>query len=335
MKYNPALDGVRAFAVVTVVLQHAEIPAIAGGFVGVDLFFVLSGYLITSILAEEAASTGQIAIGSFLWNRAVRLMPPLALLLVTLNILGPLFWPGEPIALITLLVAMYLTDYVSAFYGDFSMMLHTWSLAVEEQFYLLWPLAVLLLARFPKNGKVRALAIAYAAATLWRVANAWYFPEWSMSAYRLDTRASGLILGAIVATAKILLKGRAADLLGAASLAILLILILTLTPQPLPVAFVQPIVELAAAGLIVSLAAAENSAIHRLFSIRPLVYCGVLSYSVYLWHYPISRALLQYTADWRAILPLMLAASLMIAAMSYELLERPLKIWRHRKYARP
>ena len=107
------------------------------------------------------------------------------------------------------------------------------------------------------------------------------------------------------------------------------------TPQPLPVAFVQPIVELAAAGLIVSLAAAENSAIHRLFSIRPLVYCGVLSYSVYLWHYPISRALLQYTADWRAILPLMLAASLMIAVMSYELLERPLKTWRHRKYARP
>src|SRR5690349_20309645 len=140
MSRNSALDGARALAVLLVLLHHTRVPGFAGGFIGVDVFFVLSGYLITSILLREADSAGDIRIGRFLLRRALRLYPPLLLMLSAVLILGPSIWPTEQLGMPVLISALYLSDYATAFYGPLSVIGHTWSLAVEEHFYLLWPI---------------------------------------------------------------------------------------------------------------------------------------------------------------------------------------------------
>lgn len=326
-----ALDGVRALAVLLVIVHHAEIPGITGGFIGVDIFFVLSGYLITRLLWREAKTSGEIAIGRFLLRRAIRLMPAFFLLLAATLLIGPFFWPDENLGLVVAIASVYLADYASALYGDLSVLGHTWSLSVEEHFYLLWPIAVLGLARL-KN-PARALLVAFAAATLWRILNAWYFPDFGMTAFRFDTRASGLILGAWLAVSGLTLSAPAAERFGWLSLLSLAAFAATATELALPAALLQPAIDIAAAGLIASLTV-DGTRFARAFAWRPAVLLGLISYSVYLWHYPISVAAEIYTGDWRIVLAIALSLSIAIAALSYVLVEKPLQDWRqtHRRH---
>ena len=143
MTYIPALDGVRALAVIAVVAFHCGIPAARGGMVGVDLFFVLSGYLITTILRRELLKTGKISLAGFYWSRMLRLWPPLILFLVFYYWLGAFLFPGIEVLPQIGIAALYLTDYSMAIWRSPAELGHTWSLSVEEHFYLVWPLFLL------------------------------------------------------------------------------------------------------------------------------------------------------------------------------------------------
>jgi peptidoglycan/LPS O-acetylase OafA/YrhL len=149
MRYNPALDGLRAVAILLVILDHAG--SMPGGLIGVDVFFVLSGYLITSILLRELRETGDISLSNFYWRRAMRLFPALAILAI-FELVRSLFNPhGTQIREAVLAASLYLQNFDNVFqFTHAGLMGHTWSLATEEQFYLLWPLALpLIFSRKP------------------------------------------------------------------------------------------------------------------------------------------------------------------------------------------
>lgn len=333
---NPALDGARAVAVLLVILCHVIRPTVfPGGAVGVDIFFVLSGYLITGILLSEAKATGDIRIGRFLLRRALRLMPPLVLLLSVVAIVGPFLWPDAPVALAVIVSALYLTDYVSALYGVLPILGHTWSLSVEEHFYLVWPVAVLGLVRLSPRGQIAALALAFVVATLWRLANAWWSDSYEFTALRFDTRVSGLILGALLAVSRLRFDQARADIIGVASIVALVGLIAIYSQSALYLAFLQPLIDMAALGLIASLTCA-GSLPSRLLAWRPAAYVGLISYSVYLWHYPIAVTIRHaFSEDWRVILAGTLALSLPLAALSWVFIEAPVRAFRRRLVAAP
>lgn len=333
MARNPALDGIRAIAAMLVLLHHTRVPGFGGGFIGVDIFFVLSGYLITGILLREAETTGGIAIGRFLLRRALRLFPPFALLLLAVLLIGPHVWPIEGLDLAVLIAGLYLTDYVAPIYGGLSILGHTWSLAVEEHFYLLWPFAVLALGGAARERRLRILLAAFAAATLWRLLNAWAFPDsfW-FTGVRFDTRLSGLVLGAGLAVARPNLTRAVADRLGLASLLVLAGTTAIAAKDAIGAALLQPVIDIAAACLIAALTV-ETGRLSRLLSFGPIAYLGLISYAIYLWHYPISQAVQTFTSDWRIDLAITLPLTLALAALSYAFVEKPIQTWRRKRAA--
>lgn len=158
MRHRPEIDGLRAIAVLPVILFHARLPGFSGGFVGVDIFFVISGFLITSLILEEMAR-GDFSLRRFYERRARRILPALYLVLaVSMPFALALMWPDELREFGRYLVAVIFfvsnirlwlsTDYFSPD-AALNPLLHTWSLGVEEQFYMLFPLGLLLLARLP------------------------------------------------------------------------------------------------------------------------------------------------------------------------------------------
>ena len=201
LRYNPALDGLRGVAILLVILSHAHVPLFDGAFFGVDLFFVLSGYLITALLLIEHQSSGRLDYWRFYRRRFFRLMPALALFLAAYCLMAPLLWPGlDDVFSDALVSILYLADYGIAFFDRPGTLLHMWSLSVEEHFYLLWPpLLMLLLRRTPRGELWRPIALLWLLATLWRVlwvAQGQLFYE---VFFRFDTRASGLLAGALLA----------------------------------------------------------------------------------------------------------------------------------------
>ena len=259
-------------------------------------------------------------------------MPPLLMVLAAVMAIGPIFLPDAPVEAVVAISGLYMADYFSAIYGDLPVLLHTWSLSVEEHFYMIWPVAVLGLVSLPPMTRVKAIALAFAVATLWRLGNAYYFPAFSMTAFRFDTRLSGLLLGALVAISAPVVSTRAADLLGWIAVASLAVLSSVANREAVPMAYMQPFIDIAAAALIVSLIAPGTS-VGRVFSWRPVAYIGLISYSIYLWHYPIALAVKTCTGDWRIILAVTLALSVALAAASYAFVEKPLQAWRHRRFA--
>lgn len=320
----------RAVAVLAVIGHHSELSFLRGGFIGVDVFFVLSGYLITSLLVNEVEATGRIDIWRFLANRAVRLWPALWMMLFTVIVVGPQLWPWVNVKLVVILSLLFLTDFV----GAAPIVGHTWSLSVEEHFYFLWPLAVMAIAPLTRRGRVRVLLIGFVVATLWRLANAAYFETFELSALRFDTRLSGLILGGLISVSGLSLKGTAANLSGVAALVVLGAFAATLSLDALPVAFAQPVIDLASAALIIALIGGQGTAIFRVFSLRPVVYVGTISYGIYLWHNPVIGAVV-YAGQTNPAMMMLLgtAISILIASASYAFVEKPLQDWRHRRFA--
>jgi len=200
--YRPALDGIRAIAIVLVLGFHTGL--LGGGFLGVDLFFVLSGFLITGLLVEEWDRYQEISLAGFYTRRMRRLFPALVLTLVGVGVLylalpgvnhGIGYWPTVAS------VAAYSSNWLAAFgshgsWASLGMLGHTWSLAIEEQFYLVWPIVVLVLLRrrWPAGPIIIALLAGAAAseALRWLV----WMDSYSIGAYtRTDTHADGLLLG--------------------------------------------------------------------------------------------------------------------------------------------
>ena len=192
-RYVPGLDGLRGIAVLLVILFHCKPEGpFGGGFLGVDLFFVLSAFLITSILVEEQERTGAICLSQFYWRRTLRLMPGLLFFLSTYAVVAPMILPGYPHLRDALVAELYVSNFAYVA-GQFPIFIkHTWSLAAREQFYLLWPLMLMVLLRWRRPALL--LAVAWAALTAMRFMT----DDWIVYYYGFAHHGTGLVLGAIL-----------------------------------------------------------------------------------------------------------------------------------------
>lgn len=293
-RYEPALDGIRAMAIMLVLAAHS-LPHAAGGGYGVNIFFTLSGFLITALLLVEYRATESIWMGGFYLRRALRLLPPLVLMLALVAAIPNVYLQpsdGHSISrLISIPAALfYVANIVAAFGHPLGFVAHTWSLAIEEQFYFIWPLAFLWLVSTKRLKLLPALIVAAVVARLLLVVT--HVPgisDW------LPAQADQLLIGALLAV--VFLDGRAAWLkrravgwIGLVTLAVLA-LIGTADHQgsegSLALYGGLTVCGLASAALIGHLITADTGWLHRIFAFRPFVWLGRVSYGVYLFHFPI------------------------------------------------
>jgi len=333
--YRKALDGLRGLSIVLVYLFHVQARPLPGGFLGVDLFFVLSGFLITTLLLEEWSARGRISLGAFYARRALRLLPALALLLFTLLIVSAAVEPpGRTAAMLraSLITFFYSSNwFLAAHRFPRPELAHTWSLSIEEQFYLVWPVLLLMMLRSGMSRRAIAsivigaiLAVAVLRAWLW--SNAGSFERVYSGT---DTHSDGLLCGALAAMAATWGAGPAkpARILGLTFLGCLGFLIfLTWVGDPwLYRAGYLPL-NLGAACLVYSLATIPWEPLRRCFEFAPLAALGRISYGVYLWHLPAYwlASLLPSARGGQGPWIWPLAITLGAAALSFFAVERPL-----------
>jgi peptidoglycan/LPS O-acetylase OafA/YrhL len=333
------LDGLRALAIALVFAEHCHIPGFDAGFFGVDVFFVLSGFLITGLLVGEVDARGTIDLMGFYLRRFLRLGPALLLLLAAYLAIAPVIWPQYglwPHFRDAALAGSYLSDYGRAFWGSPMILQHTWSLSVEAHFYFIWPFVILLLARVEPRWRLTALCGLYMLATAWRI-HEYDSLGWQATYFSFDTRTSGLICGALLAiylTRMNRISDKDANTYGVfACIALVSCLSLSYWRAPWSLVWLTPIAQLAAAGLLMS-ATVPKSWVSRVLSARPLVAIGTISYGIYLWHYPAAlffRSLL----PWYEAVPVVLIFAVAVAGASYFFVERPLQRYRRNLNARP
>lgn len=336
IKYRPEIDGLRAIAVVSVILFHAGVPGLPGGYVGVDVFFVISGYLITGILLKELSSE-RFSIVSFYERRARRILPALFLVLTACLPLGWVlmdpysFWRmGQGIIAVTAFVSNILfwktTNYFTANVNN--PLLHTWSLGVEEQFYIFFPLFLWLVWRYIRNWLW--LAVVFVTVLSFVISQWGVASGRSVAAFYLSpARVNEILLGSIVALAAFkdkipnfggLVSGFAAWL-GFGAIIWSVSVFNSETPFPGWYALVPSV------GTAMILAFAnQESVLGRLLSQRIMVGVGLISYSAYLWHQPIFTFV--YIGGWRPglIFNLGLALiSLLLAWASWYFVENPFR----------
>lgn len=306
LRYRPEIDGLRTIAVISVIVYHLKIPLfenyfLPGGFLGVDLFFVLSGYLITGIILAELESTGRFSFTKFYMRRARRILPPLLLVMAAMIPLA--LWVLLPSELIrfgnSLVAALGFYSNVYWFFelgeygaqsGLLQPFLHTWSLSIEEQFYLIFPLILLALSRI-RSVRWMGFVLIVLLLVSFVLAQATTYFKPSLSFFSPVSRAWELLSGALLALVALkrpdfLRASRAGLFVPAAMLALLLYTIFTtrLVDVEHPGLSTIPVI-LATCGLIWF--SDPREPVTRLLSTRGFVMIGKLSYSLYLWHYPI------------------------------------------------
>lgn len=345
--YLPGLDGIRAFAVISVMLYHAGYPVV-GGYLGVESFFVLSGFLITTLLGAEWQQYGRIDIPLFWLRRARRLLPALLALLVGTCFLAAVLLPSalgalgaDSLAALFYVMNWKLVAAQQSYFDPFNrppLLQHLWSLAIEEQFYLFWPLVFALGMRVLRPlGLLLALVVtAVASAALMF---SLYDPgsDPSRIYYGTDTRASALFIGAALAliwtpTRKHALVGRWATLLEVVGFGALVGLLLAygFMREQLPLLYSGglPLVSLATALVIAATTAPGTRLLVKLLEWFPLRWIGLRSYSLYLWHWPLFQLaepqLNGLVAPWLATL-VCFALTVGLAAASYRFVEQPIR----------
>ncbi|MHA6334525.1 acyltransferase family protein [Qipengyuania sp. CAU 1752] len=334
-RYRADIDMLRAVAVVSVVLFHAGLSTVSGGFVGVDIFFVISGYLISKHLIEEAKDTGSVSILKFYQRRLRRIGPSLLTVLVTTTLVSLLLiFPFQFTSYLESLLASL--SFVSNIYfwtqsGYFAAqsstvpLLHTWSLAVEEQFYIIVPLLILIFARRMRQltTVIWLIAATSLALSIWQSGL-----RPGASFYLLPTRMWELVTGTIVAQL-VLSRNRFLDLLPptlwAASGLLLIGLSLFLIDESM--AFPGAVALLPCIGTAMVIIAGRDNvpAISMALSSRPVLHIGLISYSLYLWHWPV-------IVFWRFLFPdndgwqysaAVIALSYVLAALTWKFVELP------------
>jgi peptidoglycan/LPS O-acetylase OafA/YrhL len=278
--YQPALDGIRGLAIAAVCGIHFF--GLGGGFLGVDIFFVLSGFLITTLLLDEHDRNGAIDLVRFYRRRIRRLLPGLALLLVVAVPLAG-FAAGGGKAAEFFALGLYSMNFARAFFGSNNVLSgHLWSLAQEEQFYLLWPaLLIVLLRRRSFCWTVMALAVMFCVLVSYRAALAVSGAGWARIYFGPDTHADGLVLGCLAAFLR--RAGlRIGGTTGLAALGAICGLLVFAVWRSRSAAIWQITAAEIASALLV-LAALEPGPLRRLFSFAPVVWLGCISYSLYLW----------------------------------------------------
>lgn len=329
--YRPALDGVRAVAVLAVMSHHFE-PTLTGGFLGVDVFFVLSGYLITTLLIDERDLRGQVALGRFYARRGLRLLPalvPLFALVAVLWALRPYPSALGPVGS-SLAVLAYLGNWiVAASHDGLGYLSHTWSLAIEEQFYLLWPVLFIWSIRRAPRARLGAWLTAFAALIGIVRAAGWLMLGTTALLYVTPTRADGLMLGcglAVVLRALPRLSlWRAVRHPAVGWLAVgVLVGLFVVAAESEPFAYLGGVsaAVIAAAALIAHLELAPLGALGRMLALQPLPAIGRISYGLYLFHYPIALFLYEPADRTPASFALKLGLSFAVATASYLLIER-------------
>ena len=327
LAYNPALDGLRGVAILLVILSHAHAPLFDGAFYGVDLFFVLSGFLITTLLLQELQRNGRLDYWRFYRRRLWRLMPALVLLLLAYCVFAPMLWPDLTDVYSDALVSLlYLADYGIAFFDSPGTLLHMWSLSVEEHFYLVWPPLLAVLARTaPRGGLWRRIAGLLLLAWAWRVAWVAQGQQFYEIFFRFDTRATGLLAGSLLAALVLeqpawfeALRQRLTHFMWV----VLAVPLLMAQAWDDMNAMVWGMTVVECAAVVVLLAILQRrGAVYEMLSAPVLTMTGRLSYGIYLWHYPVVRYL-RADLPWPAVVLLGLAISAALAALSYYTIER-------------
>lgn len=337
MQYRREIDGLRALAIVPVVLYHAGLQSFKGGFVGVDVFFVISGYLITSIILE-GLDKGQFSIAEFYERRARRILPALFLVMATSLVLGYLtLMPdefknlGQSLVATTLFsnnVLLALTANYWDLAGEFKPLLHTWSLGVEEQYYALFPLFLLFAYRRGMDrvsGVVTAMAIGsfIACLLLMKVSPMFVF-------YILPTRAWEILIGALASFAlrrnRFLstTSVRVSDCLSGAGLLLIAVSVFVLDAQHS--SGWHLLIPTTGATLVI-MCSREGTHSNSLLGSTVFVYLGLMSYSIYLWHQPVFAFLRIYSIEkpGLAMMGFGLLIVLVLSYLSWRYVERPFR----------
>jgi len=332
MNYRPEVDGLRAVAVLPVILFHAGYDIFSGGYVGVDVFFVISGYLITTILLADL-ERGNFSIRRFYERRARRLLPALFVIMAFSTVLA-WFWMlpprfkdfGQALFAVSFFVSNILfwlkTDYFAAS-AEESPLLHTWSLAVEEQFYIFFPILLFLLWRFGRNRLFVVVLVLSVASLIWS--------EWAWrhvpaaNFYLIPSRIWELGAGSLCAFT---LHNRIRFQNGwLAALGLTMILVAVFVyDETTPFPSLYAVLPVAGAVLIVLYAGPETAA-GRLLSLRPVVGVGLISYSSYLWHQPLFAfaRIGSETPPGPLMMGLLILATFGLAALTWRYVEQPFR----------
>jgi peptidoglycan/LPS O-acetylase OafA/YrhL len=355
--YMPALDGLRALAVFAVIFYHIGLNATPGGLLGVNIFFVLSGYLITGLLLNQWEKAGEINLVDFWARRGRRLLPALFALIIILFLwiaffsperLSELKWEG--LASIFYISNWYLIFHEVSYFESFgppSPLGHLWSLAIEGQFYLIWPVLLSLGLKFTKNRKTiilwttalilfsaLAMALIYAPGT-----------DPSRVYYGTDTRAFALLMGSLAAmiwsrnhmTWELSVTRRyALDSLGVVSLALIIWSVINTNQYQTYLyqwgLFFFSIV----ATILVVVLAHPASSLGKIFSFAPLRLVGEWSYGIYLWHYPVIVLTSSLTDTQGPTLMgslWQIAVTVLLAALSFYFIEKPIRYGKIKAFA--
>ncbi len=346
--YEPALDGIRAVAVAAVLLYHGGIRAGRGGFLGVDVFFVLSGFLITRLLLRELESTGRIGLRSFYARRARRLLPAVLLLLAVLSVYAVVAAPAGQAARIRsdgLASLLYVQNWHlvatgQSYFSQFaapSPLRHMWSLAIEEQWYLVWPVLLMAIMRVSRGrrGRICTAILLLAAASAVAMA-VQYHPSSDPSRvyYGTDTRAQELLVGAALAVAWPLLtryrnRWTAVALQVAGGIGGVFVLWMIYASNDASGALYTGGFALVALGSAALVAGATSPGpLRYVLSTPPLPALGRVSYGVYLWHWPIFLLLTPAKLGLGGGLLLFVArvlVTIVVAMLSYRFVELPVR----------
>ena len=339
--YRPELDGLRGISILLVFVHHFYHRLLPGGFLGVDIFFVLSGFLITSLLLQEWNREGSISLSNFYIRRALRLMPALLALALVLGVFALVFLSGNS-ALKTFqgiwLALSYVSNWLYAFdYASADNPLGiTWSLAIEEQFYLLWPLILRFVLRsgISRRGLLYALTLSVGAVVLYRSLLLNLGATLKRLYYASDSRADALLIGCLIA---ILVaqnpfpKNRKFELSMKllAAVACIFLAFMTLSSTWFDLILYQAvlftIIPLCAAVILVVLIKWPLKTVVRALRFAPLLWIGRVSYGLYLWHWPVRWFIYGRQPLPTSAAQLLAAVSLSLAltTLSYYFIEKP------------
>jgi peptidoglycan/LPS O-acetylase OafA/YrhL len=350
LPHRRSIDGLRALAVSAVLLYHAEVAWLPGGFLGVDVFFTISGYLITSLLLAEHAASSTISLRTFWARRARRLLPALGVLLLGVVLLA-LIGAHDSVARLrgdVLAALTYSSNWWQVIRGETyfetfgrpPLLRHLWSLAVEEQLYIALPLACSLLSRrgWLRHRRRLAFAALVGAVVSLRLLDVlWRAEDPSRAWYGTDTRAAGLLVGVAFALLWPMAERRRwtgaartyLDALSVASIGLLALLMMTVGERDAALHDWGFGAAALLSGIAVVTVTSPSMRLGRALHLRPLQWIGTRSYAIYLWHWPVfalTRPRLDVSIDGWRLLAVRLLLTAVAAELSWRLVERPFRV---------